>query len=75
MADAARILEEALTLSVQERARLAHQLMHSLDPEDPQAAIEWSDEVRARIDEVEAGTVTLDGWDSVKARLDAATRT
>lgn len=75
MADAARILEEALSLSVNERARIAHDLIHSLEPDDPQAAVEWTDEIRKRVDEIEAGTVELDEWDSVKARLQAASRT
>jgi hypothetical protein len=75
MADAARLLEEALTLSANDRARLAHELIHSLEPEDPDAAAAWSDEVRKRVDEIEAGAVALDDWATVKARLEAASRT
>jgi putative addiction module component (TIGR02574 family) len=74
MADAARILEEALTLSANERARLAHELIHSLEPDDPDASVAWSSEIRRRIDEIEAGTAKLEDWDSVKARLEAASR-
>jgi putative addiction module component (TIGR02574 family) len=74
MADAARILEEALTLPATDRARLAHELIHSLEPEDKDADSAWTDEVRKRIDEIESGAVALDDWDTVKARLEAATR-
>jgi putative addiction module component (TIGR02574 family) len=74
MADAARLLEEALTLSPNERARLAHELIHSLEPDDPDASVAWSDEIRRRIDEIEAGTAKLEDWESVKARLEAASR-
>jgi putative addiction module component (TIGR02574 family) len=75
MADAARILEEALMLSANERARLAHELIHSLEPEDLDATAAWCDEVRKRVDEIEAGTVALDDWATVKARLEGASRT
>lgn len=74
MADAAHILEEALALSVSERARLAHELIQSLESDDPDASVAWSDEIRKRIDEIEAGTAKLEDWDSVKARLEAASR-
>jgi putative addiction module component (TIGR02574 family) len=75
MADAARILEEALTLSPNERARLAHELIHSLEPDDPDASVAWREEIRKRIDEIEAGTAKLEDWESVKERLEAAGRT
>lgn len=75
MADRARVLEDALTLPVQDRAQVAHELLRSLEAEDPDAAAAWSDEIRRRIDEVEAGTAQLDDWEAVKARLEAASRT
>lgn len=75
MTDAARVLEEALALNADERARIAHELIHSLEPEDADAAAVWSNEIRKRIDEIEAGTAELDDWESVRARLEAASRT
>ncbi len=75
MADRARVLEDASTLPVQDRARVAHELLRSLEAEDLDAAAAWTDESRRRIDEVEAGTVQLDDWETVKARLEAASRT
>ena len=46
MADAARVLEEALALTADERARIAHQLIHSVEPEDADAAASWNEELR-----------------------------
>jgi putative addiction module component (TIGR02574 family) len=75
MADAARVLEEALALAADERARIAHELIHSLEPEDADAAAAWSDEIRKRVDEIEAGTAELEDWETVRARLETVRRT
>jgi len=75
MADAARVLEEALALSADERARIAQKLIHSLEAADADAVAAWRDEVRRRVDEIQAGTAELDDWDTVRARLEAARRT
>ena len=75
MADAARVLEEALALAAGERARIAHELIQSLEPEDQDATATWSDEIRQRVDEIEAGTAELEDWETVRARLEAASRT
>ena len=72
MADPARILEDALALSVDERARIAHELLHSLERDDADAAAAWGDEIRARVDEIEAGTAELEDWKTVRVRLEAA---
>ncbi len=75
MADAARVLEEALALTAAERARIARQLIHSLEPEDVEAADAWNEEIRRRVDEIQAGTADLEDWESVRARLEAISRT
>ena len=75
MADPARVLEEALTLAANERARIAHELIHSLEPEDADATAAWSDEIRRRVDEIEDGTAEVEDWETVRARLEAAGRT
>ncbi len=49
MVDRARVLEDALTLPVQDRARVAHELLRSLEAEDPDAAAAWTDEIRRRV--------------------------
>jgi putative addiction module component (TIGR02574 family) len=66
MADRAQVLEDALTLPVEERAQVAHELLRSLEPEDADAGDAWTDEIRRRIDEVETGTAQLDDWETVR---------
>jgi len=75
MADPARVLEEALALSVNERARIARELIHSLELEDADASTAWSDEIRRRVDEIEAGTAELEDWETVRRRLEVAAGT
>jgi putative addiction module component (TIGR02574 family) len=74
MADRARVLEDALTLPVEDRARVAHELLRSLDPDDGDVTAAWTDEIQRRIDEIEAGTAELDDLDTVRSRLEAAGR-
>lgn len=74
MADRARVLEDALTLPVEDRARVAHELLRSLEPDDADVTAAWTDEIRRRIDQVEAGTAELHDLDTVRARLEAAGR-
>jgi hypothetical protein len=78
MADRARVLEDALTLPVADRARVAHELLRSLETgegdSEADVAAAWTDEIGRRIDEVEAGTAKLHDLDTVRARLEAAGR-
>ncbi|MET0794023.1 MAG: addiction module protein [Polyangiaceae bacterium] len=53
---------------------MAYELIHSLEPEDAEASAAWSKEIRRRVDEIEAGTAELQDWETVRARLDAASR-
>jgi putative addiction module component (TIGR02574 family) len=69
MADAARILDEALALDVAERATLARELIASLDGIDADADAAWTVEIRRRIDDVEAGTASVEDWEAVRLRL------
>ena len=68
MAQASRVLEEALTLPAEERAKLAACLIDSLDPEE-EAGVEeaWRIEVARRIRELDDGTVQSIDW--AEARL------
>lgn len=75
MADAARLLEEALALTADERAHIARHLIHSLEPEDVDAADAWNEEIRRRVDEIQAGTADLGDWETVRVRLEAIRRT
>jgi putative addiction module component (TIGR02574 family) len=78
LADRARVLEDALTLPVADRARVAHELLRSLETEggdsEADVAAAWTDEIGRRIDEVEGGTAKLHDLDTVRARLEAAGR-
>ena len=53
------VLSEALALPVKERARIAHQLILSLEEEpleDPSLVEKaWAEEIRRRIDDLESG--------------------
>jgi putative addiction module component (TIGR02574 family) len=64
------VFSGALSLSAPERARLAHELLRSLDEsEDPDAAETWLAEIERRAREVKAGTAGLEEWSAVRDRL------
>lgn len=66
------LLSEALDLPSRERARLARELLRSLDgDEDGDATEAWTEELRRRLQEVKDGTAELDDWEDVRARLAA----
>src|SRR5260221_4964601 len=58
MADGARVVE---TLPVEDRAGVAHELLRSLEPDERSVTADRTDEIRRRIDEVEAGTAEVAG--------------
>jgi putative addiction module component (TIGR02574 family) len=63
------VFSTALALPARERARLAHELLASLDADsDPDAADAWAAEIERRASEVLAGAPVED-WDTVRARL------
>jgi putative addiction module component (TIGR02574 family) len=56
MSDAAtQILEQILCLSQEERAAVAHAVLLSLDPEDPDAEEAWNEELIRRVARIESG--------------------
>jgi putative addiction module component (TIGR02574 family) len=61
---------EAAQLPERDRATLAGLLIETLDPL-PEADVEaaWSEEIRRRVAEVEAGTAELIPWDEVRSEL------
>jgi putative addiction module component (TIGR02574 family) len=68
--EAADLLTNALALPVRERARLAHELLLSLDDgADADAADAWVAELEQRAHDVRSGAVATEEWESVKARL------
>lgn len=58
-----QLLEKALALTPEQRINLAHELLESVEwedeDEDDPAAIEaaWADEIKRRVDELDAGLV------------------
>ena len=71
--DAQQLLAEALRLSDEERAALAGELIQSLDREvDPDAEAAWSEEIRAWLDRLDAGTATTIPWSEARRRIHAA---
>ena len=64
----ANLLDSALKLPREDRARLASELIASLDGQ-PDAGVEaaWDTEVERRVLQVESGEARLVDWDTVKA--------
>lgn len=50
---------QAQALSPEDRARLAEELLASLDPHHGEVESAWDEELRRRIDDLERGTVPL----------------
>lgn len=64
------ILNEAAKLPVRDRATLAGLLIESLDPVlDSYVEEAWSEEIKRRVAEIEAGTADLVPWEEVRAEL------
>jgi putative addiction module component (TIGR02574 family) len=66
------LLATALALPPGERARIAHELLVSLDDgEDSDVAGAWLAEIERRAREVTEGTAVLEEWSAVRERLAA----
>jgi putative addiction module component (TIGR02574 family) len=67
---AADLLTNARALSLRERAKIAHELLLSLDEgADGDAAEAWVAELEQRVRDVRSGSVATEDWETVKARL------
>jgi len=64
------VLQQALTLPEEERAKIAGALLESLEPV-PEADVEtaWRQEVAARMAVLEAGEVKTTPWEEIRDRL------
>ena len=64
------VFHEAAQLSEHDRATLAGLLIETLDPA-PESEVEaaWSEEIKRRLDEIDAGTVQLIPWEEVRVEL------
>jgi putative addiction module component (TIGR02574 family) len=70
VADVDDLLPAALALSMSERARLARELIESLDEETDEDATElWAREIERRVAEIRSGSVELEDWEEVRARI------
>jgi len=65
----AELSAQAQALPPEQRARLAEELLASLDPRDAEVEAAWDEELRRRIDEVERGTVQLIPADKAFAQV------
>jgi len=64
------LLSTALALPAKERAKIAHELLLSLDDgTDADCAEAWVAELEQRARDVRSGSVATEDWTSVKARL------
>ena len=73
MLDSKKLIEEAMTLPAELRAKLAEQLLRSLNPSQPEIDRLWAEEAERRIAEVDAGdTKPVPGekvFDEIKKRF------
>lgn len=60
---------KARALPPEDRARLAEELLASLDPHEAEVEAVWDEELRRRIDEVEQGSVQLIPADQAFAQV------
>ena len=60
--EANRVLEEALQLSAEERARIASQLLASLDDEQEDVRAAWAAEINRRLAEADAEPENTEDW-------------
>lgn len=65
----AELSAQARALAPQARARLAEELLASLDPHEIEVEAAWDEELRRRIDEVESGTAQLIPADQAFAQV------
>ncbi|PPE67504.1 addiction module protein [Caldimonas caldifontis] len=70
----AELSAQAKALPPEDRARLAEELLASLDPHEADVDAAWDAELRRRIDEVERGIVELIPADQAFAQVRQALR-
>ena len=69
------LLETALALPSRDRARLASELIASLDgPQEEGVEEAWAAEIERRAAEIDSGKVKLLDWDTVSNRVKSKTR-
>ena len=64
------VLSAASQLSIDERLRLIDDLAATVpDDRPPTLSSEWLSEIERRSDQIDAGQVTLETWESVRKQL------
>ncbi len=63
------LLAEALRLSRDQRARVAAELLSSLEETEDDVAVAWADELARRSRDVAAGRVHAVPWETVRAEI------
>lgn len=63
------LLAEALRLSREQRARVAAELLSSLEETEDDVAVAWADELVRRSREVAAGRVQAVPWEAARAEI------
>ena len=63
------LIDEAVSLPPEERARVVDTLLQSLNPPDEAAATAWLEVARRRVAELRAGTVAAVDGEQVFARI------
>lgn len=63
------LLAEALRLSRRERARVAQELLSSLEEADDDVAAAWAEELKRRSREVADGRVQTVPWETARAEI------
>jgi len=73
---AKEIIEATLKLDAKERARIAHEIIVSLDEESADGGIEpaWEEELARRAAEIDSGAAKLEPWSKVRQELDDIVR-
>ncbi|HUP44173.1 MAG TPA: addiction module protein [Thermoanaerobaculia bacterium] len=67
--DAARLLEDALRLKAEDRARLAEELLASLDEAEQEVEQAWANEIARRAAEARANAGDEEDWRSALADI------
>ena len=64
------VFRDAAQLPERDRATLAGLLIETLDPvSEPDVEAAWSEEIKNRVAEIDAGAVELIPWEEVRAQL------
>ena len=75
--EVSKLLEQALSLSVEEQEALANSLISSLDgaanegPAEEGVQEAWSEEIRRRVDDIRSGKTEMIPYEEVRRRLAA----